>query len=253
MAAFSADLSGHVALVTGASSGIGRHCATLLARHGAKVVGVARRGDALRDWQAEVGGDRATALEADLLGGDGEIARVAKDATDAFGPPDIVVNAAGVNLRQHANDVTPDGWDTTLDLNLRVPFFLAQALVDGMREKGWGRIINFASLQSTRAFASGIAYGASKGGVVQLTRAMAEAWSADGIIANAIAPGFFPTELTGPVFLDANKADANAKQTCIGRNGEMADLDGPVLFFASDACGYVTGQVIGVDGGFTAK
>ena len=122
-----------------------------------------------------------------------------------------------------------------------------------MRERRWGRIINFASLQSRRAFTNGIAYGASKGGVEQMTRAMAEAWSKDGINANALAPGFFPTELTGPVFADAKVSAKHAASTCIGRNGEMADIEGPLLFLASDASAYVTGQVLFVDGGYTAK
>jgi NAD(P)-dependent dehydrogenase (short-subunit alcohol dehydrogenase family) len=108
-------------------------------------------------------------------------------------------------------------------------------------------------LQSRRAFPGGLAYGASKGGVEQLTRAMAEAWSAFGITANALAPGFFPTELTGPVFSDPELAARNAAQTCIGRNGDLADLDGPLLFFCSEASAYVTGQTLFVDGGFTAK
>jgi NAD(P)-dependent dehydrogenase (short-subunit alcohol dehydrogenase family) len=122
-----------------------------------------------------------------------------------------------------------------------------------MRKKGWGRIINFASLQSRRAFTNGIAYGASKGGVEQMTRAMAEAWSRDGINANALAPGFFHTELTGPVFADPSVSAMHAAATCIGRNGEMADIEGPLLFLASDASAYVTGQLLFVDGGYTAK
>ncbi len=122
-----------------------------------------------------------------------------------------------------------------------------------MRDKGWGRIVNFASLQSFRAFPGGIAYGATKGAITQLTRAMAEAWSRDGINANAIAPGFFKTELTAAVFDDAGRAARNAEQTCIGRNGELDDLDGPLLFLCSDASRYVTGHVLMLDGGFTAK
>jgi NAD(P)-dependent dehydrogenase (short-subunit alcohol dehydrogenase family) len=122
-----------------------------------------------------------------------------------------------------------------------------------MKAAGWGRIINIASLQSTRAFENGIAYGAAKGGIVQLTRAMAEAWSRHGIMANAIAPGFFPTELTAPVFGNAELASHHARNTAVGRNGELSDLRGPLLFFASDASGYVTGQTLPVDGGYTAK
>ena len=118
-----------------------------------------------------------------------------------------------------------------------------------MKERGWGRIVNFASLQTTRAFPSGIAYGASKGGVSQMTRAMAEAWSGDGINTNAIGPGFFPTELTAAVFADEARAARNAAQTCIGRNGRIEDIDGPLLFLCSDAAVYVTEQVLMVYGG----
>src|SRR3546814_3278633 len=122
-----------------------------------------------------------------------------------------------------------------------------------MRAKGEGRIINIASLQSARAFPGGMAYGASKGGVAQLTRAMAEAWSRDGITANAIAPGFFPTELTAAVFADDVGAAALAAPIASRRNGRLEDLDGPTVFLDSAASAYVTGQIIYVDGGFTAK
>lgn len=107
-----------------------------------------------------------------------------------FGPPDIVIHAAGLNTRQAADDVTPEGWEATLAVNLTAPFFLSQALVPAMKARAWGRIVNFASLQSFRAFPGGIAYGASKGGLLQMTRAMAEAWSPHGITANALGPGF---------------------------------------------------------------
>ena len=214
-------------------------------------MGTARRADRLQDWRSETTGETA-ALPADLSSP--KIARdIAARAAEPFGAPDILVNAAGINTRQAADDVTVDGWRTTLDLNLAVPFFLAQALVPAMRAKDQGRIVNFASLQSFRAFPGGLAYGASKGGIAQLTRAMAEAWSRDGITANALAPGFFPTELTGPVFADPERAARNAAQTCMGRNGTMDDIVGPALFLCSDASAYVTGQVLSVDGGFTAR
>jgi NAD(P)-dependent dehydrogenase (short-subunit alcohol dehydrogenase family) len=245
------SVEGRVACVTGASSGLGRAVATILARAGAKVVGIARRADALEAWRAESGGETA-ALAADL-GDRVTLNKIAESTASFFGAPDILVNAAGVNTREAADDVTADGWDRTIHLNLTVPFFLAQACAGAMKARGWGRIVNFASLQSRRAFRGGIAYGASKGGVEQLTRAMAEAWSASGINANALAPGFFPTELTGPVFSDPARAARNAEQTCIGRNGRMEDLEGPLLFLCSHASDYVTGQVMFVDGGFSAK
>lgn len=245
------DLTGRTACITGASSGLGRRAAIALAAAGAQVVAVARRAEALESLCAEIGSNAAS-VAADVAD------RSALDALRAavaapFGAPDIVIHAAGVNTRQPADEVTAEGWDQTLALNLSAPFFLSQALVPAMKERGWGRIVNFASLQTTRAFPGGIAYGASKGGIGQLTRAMAEAWSPFGITANAIGPGFFPTELTQAVFGDEARAARNAAQTCIGRNGRLEDIDGPLLFLCSEASAYVTGQILMVDGGFTAK
>lgn len=245
------NVTGKVVCVTGASSGLGRSAATFLASSGARVVGVARRSDHLESWRSETDGDTA-AIAADLSDRSA-ISEIAGEVSKPFGAPDILINAAGINTRQHADSVSAEGWDKTMDLNLAAPFFLAQGLVGAMKEKGWGRIINFASLQSRRAFANGISYGISKGGVEQMTRAMAEAWSGYGITATALAPGFFRTELTGPVFADPVLAKRNADQTCIGRNGEPDDLHGPLMFLCSTASNYVTGQVLFVDGGFTAK
>ena len=244
------DLTGKVACVTGASSGLGQHAASTLVAAGASVVGIARRAPALEAWQAQAG-ERAFGLAADLSSADME--SLATKIAEPFGAPDIVVHAAGLNARQTADDVTAEAWDMTLSVNLSVPFFLSQALVPAMKSKGWGRILHFASLQTTRAFPGGIAYGTTKAGVAQMTRAMAEAWSGNGITSNAIGPGFFPTELTAPVFDDPERAARNAAQTCIGRNGRMEDIEGPLLFLCSEASSYVTGQVLMVDGGFTAK
>ncbi|NNE89397.1 MAG: SDR family oxidoreductase [Silicimonas sp.] len=245
------DLTGRVACITGASSGLGRRAAITLAAAGANVVGVARRREALQSLKDEVGGAAAFVV-ADVADREG-ISSLRDAVSEPFGAPDIVVHAAGINTREAASDVTPAGWDKTLALNLSAPFFLSQTLVPEMQTKGWGRIVNFASLQTFRAFPGGIAYGASKAGVGQMTRAMAEAWSASGITANAIGPGFFPTELTEAVFSDPDRAARNAEQTCMGRNGTMEDMDGPLLFLCSDASSYVTGQILMVDGGFTAK
>lgn len=245
------DLAGKTACVTGASSGLGQVMADALVANGARVVGVARRKAALENWTAGRTGQAAFVVSD--LGSVSDYAELAAAVSEPFGSPDILINAAGINLRQSADQVTHQGWQSTLDLNLTVPFFLAQALVPSMRKKNWGRIVNVASLQTYRAFANGIAYGASKAGVGQLTRAMAEAWSPHGIMANAVAPGFFKTELTGPVFANTDLAEHHARQTCIGRNGEPRDIAGPVVFLCSDAAGYVTGQILAVDGGYTAK
>jgi NAD(P)-dependent dehydrogenase (short-subunit alcohol dehydrogenase family) len=215
---------------------------------------VARRASQLADAVAAIqaaGGDVA-GLARDLAD-PAAMDDLVREAAEAFGPPDILVNAAGVNLREAPEAITPESWHHTLTLNLTIPFFLARACVPGMKAQGGGRIVNIASLQSQRAFANGMAYGTAKGGVVQLTRAMAEAWSRDRITANAIAPGFFPTELTAPVFADEARAAQLAAQTAIGRNGRLEDLDGITVFLASAAAAYITGQVIFVDGGFTAK
>lgn len=245
------DLTGRVACVTGASAGLGQHSARVLAAAGAKVVGVARRAEALDDWRAAIG-ENAAVVAADLSDRSA-LQDIAAQIAAPFGSPDIIVHAAGINTREAADDVSDEGWDVTMNLNLAAPMFLTQAFAPAMKAKGWGRVVNFASLQTSRAFPGGIAYGASKAGIAQLTRAMAEVWSRDGITANAIGPGFFPTELTGPVFADPERAARNAQQTCVGRNGALSDMDGPLLFLCSDASAYVTGQLLMVDGGYTAK
>jgi NAD(P)-dependent dehydrogenase (short-subunit alcohol dehydrogenase family) len=248
------DLSGKRALVTGGNSGIGAAMARALGLAGARVLLVARReaelSAAAQLLQAE--GIDAETLSADLV--DARAAKVAAQvAQQRMGGIDILVNAAGVNLRQPFADVTPEAWQAQLALHLSAPFFLTQSLAPGMAARGWGRILNIASLQSWRAFADSSPYGAAKGGIVQLTRAIAQEWGRKGITCNAIGPGFFPTALTAPVFADAALADKHAQQTCLGRNGELDDLHGVAVFLASDASRYITGQTLMVDGGYTAR
>ena len=245
------DVKDYVVCVTGASSGLGRATAKILADRGAYVVGIARSKGELEAWENSCDGETGS-VAADLCNRE-DLPRIIQEATELFGAPDILINAAGVNLRRPADIVSQEEWDQTIELNLNAPFFLAQALVPAMRAKKWGRIINFASLQSRRAFPDGIAYGATKGGIEQLTRAMAEAWSRDGILSNALAPGFFPTKLTEPIFSKENLAEEQSQRTCIGRNGTIEDLEGPLLFLCSNASNYITGQTIFVDGGYSAK
>jgi len=249
------SLQGSVGLCTGSASGIGRRMALALAQAGADLVLVDRDPTGLTEAAGEIAklpGGRSATLTADLLDRNG-LQDLAERAGEPFGAPDILVNAAGVNLREPVEEVSWDSWDQTINLNLAVPFFLARSCVAGMKARGRGRVINIASLQSFRAFPNSIPYGASKGGVAQLTRAMAEAWSTDGITANAIAPGFFPTRLTQSVFENPELASHNARMTAIGRNGELTDLDGTTVFLASAASSYITGQVLPVDGGYSAK
>ena len=249
------DLKGEVALCTGGSSGIGQRMAVALANAGADVVLVGRQEDALKEAVQAInaqGKGKAESVAADLLDREG-LVDVVTQATKYFGSPTILTNAAGVNLRQPADEITSETWDITLNINLATPFFFARACVPGMLKKGRGKIINVASLQSYRAFANSIPYGASKGGIAQVTRAMAEAWSGQGIMANAIAPGFFRTALTAKVYDNADLVEHNAKMTAIGRNGEVEDIDGLTVFLAARASDYITGQVISLDGGYTAK
>lgn len=244
------SLKGKVALVTGATSGIGHRQAVALSEAGASVIAVGRSQARLDALMNELSGPGVTVV-CDLVNAD--LSTAFTDALESSGGVDILCNTAGVNLREPAEQITPESWQQTLYLNLTVPFFLARELVPLMQKRGGGKIINIASLQSERAFPNSAAYGASKGGIAQLTRAMAEAWSSEGICSNAIGPGFFPTALTAKVFEDPELAAKNASQTAIGRNGELKDLDGITVFLASAASDYITGQVIYVDGGFTAK
>ncbi|MFO1282850.1 MAG: SDR family oxidoreductase [Burkholderiales bacterium] len=244
------DLGGRTALVTGGNSGIGEAMATALGLAGARVVLMARReteldaaAERLRDRGVEARGVPCDLADATAIG----------PACARVGEVDILVNAAGINLRQPFDRVSAEAFDRHLAIHLRAPFLLVQALAPAMKARAWGRIINLASLQSTRAFPDSAPYGTAKGGIVQLTRAIAQAYSPHGITCNAIGPGFFPTPLTAPVFADPARAAANAAQTAIGRNGRLDDLHGATVFLASDASAYVTGQTLMVDGGFTAK
>jgi NAD(P)-dependent dehydrogenase (short-subunit alcohol dehydrogenase family) len=248
------DLTGRVGLVTGGNSGIGLAMARALGQAGAKLVLVARRGKELEEAASALKseGIAAVPVVADLAAKDAAV--IVAAATRARGLAiDILVNAAGINLRQPFEQVSADAFDLHMALHLRAPFLLTQAFAPDMASRGWGRIINIASMQSFRAFPDSAPYGAAKGGVLQLTRAIAEQWSRHGVTCNAIAPGFFPTPLTAPVFEDAERAGRVAAQTAVGRNGAMNDLTGVTVFLASDASRYITGQTLAVDGGFTAK
>ncbi|KUL38180.1 dehydrogenase [Streptomyces sp. NRRL F-4489] len=246
------SLAGRRALVTGGSSGIGRAIAEALAGAGAAVVLMARRPDPLRtaaeelraagrtaDWVAADLGDRAA-----LWAGADEVAR-------RFGEPDILVNAAGVNPRPPMGELTTEEWDRTLAVNLHAPFLLGQRFGPGMAERGWGRILHLASQQAVRAFGNSGAYGVSKAGLAGLTRSQAEAWSRHGVSVNALAPGFVHTPLNEAVFADPVRAEAMARRTMAGRNGEADDFAAAAVFLAGPGAAYVTGQTLFVDGGFS--
>ena len=245
-------LGQRMALITGGSSGIGLAMAEALGQAGAKVILAARREDQLLEGQSTLKdlGIACDIAMADLGLSDGPDHLITALRGQHV---DILINAAGINLRKPFNEVSVEDFDLHMALHVRAPFRLTQLLAPAMATKGYGRIINIASLQSYRAFPNSAPYGAAKGAIVQLTRAIAEEWSRHGVTCNAIAPGFFPTALTAPVFADSNMAALRAGQTAIGRNGELADLAGATIFFASASSAYVTGQTLGVDGGFLAK
>jgi gluconate 5-dehydrogenase len=247
------SLDGRVAVVTGGSSGIGRAMARALSGAGARVVLVARGTGALKEtaeW-LRAGGGQAAWVSADL-GDRASLEPGADEAASAFGEPDILVNSAAVNLRPPLAALTTAEWDLTMAVNLSAPFLLGQRFGPVMARRGWGRIINVASQQAARAFGNSGGYGAAKGGLVSLTRSQSEAWASSGVCCNAISPGFVLTPLTRDVASDPARSAALAARTMIGRNGEAEDFEGIAVFLASPAGGYLTGQLIFVDGGFSA-
>jgi len=250
LAAF--DLSGHTALVTGASSGIGRSFVAALADAGAAVVAVARREDRLKALADELGSDRVAYVVADVgdLAGLPEMAAAARKP---FGDPDIVVNVAGNTVRKQADALTPDEFLSVIQVQLMAPLHVAQQFYPAMRDKGWGRVVNIGSITTSHALPGTTAYAACKSGIAGLTRAMAKDWGPDGITTNAICPGFFPTELTAPVVADEARWQGNADRTFLGRNGVTEDMHGALVFLCSEAGRYVSGQMLYVDAGFTAN
>ena len=248
------SLGGRTALVTGGSSGIGRAMAGALARAGANVVVLARAEPGLADTvlALRAAGGTAAWVSADLADRAG-LERGARAAAEKFGEPDILVNSAGLNLRPPMNALTVAEWDQTMAVNLTAPFLLGQVFGPRMAARGWGRIINVVSQQAARAFGNSGAYGASKGGLASLTRSQSEAWAPSGVRSNAVSPGFVATPMTRHTVSEPASAAALAARTMIGRNGEAADFEGIAVFLASRASEYVTGQVICVDGGFSAS
>jgi NAD(P)-dependent dehydrogenase (short-subunit alcohol dehydrogenase family) len=247
------SLAGRVAVVTGGNSGIGWGIAGALSRAGAAVVLIAREESRLRDCagQLRAAGGRAAWASADL-GDRAALERAAQQAAERFGEPDILVNCAAVNLRPPLAELSAADWDTTIAVNLTAPFLLGQRFGPGMAARGWGRIINITSQQAARAFGNSGGYGAAKGGLASLTRSQSEAWARRGVCCNAISPGFVATPMTAPVASDPVRSAALVARTMTGRTGEAGDFAGAAVFLASPASDYVTGQVIYVDGGFSA-
>ena len=248
------SLEGRTAVVTGASSGLGAHFARVLHGAGAKVVVAARRLDRLDALAAELGED-ATAVACDVTVDDDLVALAEVGAEVGGGAVDVLVNNAGIGLPIAAEDEPYDEFRRVIDVNLSSIFRLSQLVARPMIERRRGSIVNVASMLGLVASApiKQASYCASKGGVVNLTRELGCQWARKGLRVNALAPGWFPSELTDDMWND-DSSIAFVKQNCpMGRRGELDELDGSLLFLASDASTYVTGQVLAVDGGWTAR
>ncbi|GAB2479681.1 glucose 1-dehydrogenase [Promicromonospora xylanilytica] len=245
------SLQGRTAVVTGGSSGIGRAIAEALAQAGAHTVLVARGAGRLAEVAAGLR-ERGCAVDtvvADLSTRDG--IHAAADGIAAAGQPDIVVNSAGINLRPHLGQVDQETWDVTMTVNLEAPFLLGQRFAPTMAERGFGRLIHISSQQAHRSFVDSGVYGVSKGGLESLARSQSEAWSPRGVTANTLVPGFVLTPLNQRLQDDAEKVEALAARTTVGRNGVPEDFAGAAVFLASESSAYVTGHSLFVDGGFS--
>jgi len=250
MSAF--DLTGKVAIVTGASRGLGQTFARALARAGADLVITSRTLESLTPSQAEIAslGRRAVALELDVRSED-SIRAMVSDASKAYPRLDILVNNAGCNVRKKAVDVTWDDWNLILDTNLRGAFFVAQLVAKQMIPHGRGRIINIGSVTSVMGYAGLGPYGASRGGIRQVTMSLADDWGPHGITVNCLAPGWFKTDQNKVMYEDPEWVASLVDRIPVRRPGQPSDLEGPIVFLASDASKYVTGQTLLVDGGIS--
>jgi len=248
------SLDGQVAVVTGASSGLGRRFARVLHGAGATVVVAARRADRLDELAAELG-DRVVVVPADMADDDSVIA-LAEAAEAVAGHVDVLVNNAGVGGTTPAELETMERWRSTMAVNLDGLFLLSQQVGIGMIERGHGSIVNIASILGLVGSApiKQAAYCASKGAVVNLTRELGAQWGRKGVRVNAIAPGWFMSEMTEQdMFGDDSSMEFIRRNAPMGRAGGEHELDGALLFLASNASTYVTGQTIAVDGGWTAR
>jgi NAD(P)-dependent dehydrogenase (short-subunit alcohol dehydrogenase family) len=246
------DLSGRVAIVTGTSRGLGQYMGRALARAGADLVITSRKRDSLSAFKEEIEvlGRRAVPLELDVRDYD-SIQRMVESAQQAFGKIDILVNNAGCNVRKPAVEVTWDDWNLVLDTNLRGTFFVAQAVARLMIPRGYGRIINIGSVTSVCGYAGITPYCASRGGVKQLTMSLADDWGRHGITVNCLAPGWFETAQNRILYENKEWVEYLCDRIPLKRPGQPSDLDGAVVFLASEASEYVTGQTLLVDGGIS--
>jgi gluconate 5-dehydrogenase len=246
------DLTGKIALVTGASRGLGQTFARALARAGADLIITSRDPIALQSFQSEVEalGRKALPLALDVRD-QKSIQKMVEAAISHFGRIDILVNNAGCNVRKPAVDITWDDWNLVLETNLRGTFFVAQAVARHMIAKKSGRIINIGSVTCVAGYAGLGPYGASRGGVKQLTMSLADDWGVHGITVNCLAPGWFKTRQNAVMYENQEWVEYLTDRIPLKRPGQPTDLEGAVVFLASDASAYITGQTLLVDGGIS--
>ena len=246
------DLSGKVALITGTSRGLGQYFARALARAGADIAMTSRDRQTLAPFADEIHTLGRKTFSVDLDVRDYDSIQRAVSAVEAhFGQIDILVNNAGCNIRKPAIDVSWEDWNTVLDTNLRGSFFVAQAVARGMIQRSYGRIINIGSVTAVAGYAGLGPYGASRGGIKQLTMSLADDWGSSGITVNCLAPGWFRTQQNKVLYENAAWVEYLSDRIPLKRPGLPDDLDGAVVFLASESSRYITGQTLLVDGGIS--
>ena len=243
------SLKGRKALVTGASRGIGQALAIGLAQAGADLVITARSTDSLEETANSI---HSLGRSVQSIACDQQNVKDIRAKLGNLGPIDILVNNAGVEDVCPAKDIEEELWDKILDTNLKGAFFTAQVVGKSMEAKKHGSIINLASLTSFVGVPTAVPYGSSKSGITGMTRALATEWANVGIRVNAIAPGYFRTDMTEVFYQNEDWAEGMQAKIPLGRFGQMQDLVGATIFLASGASSYITGQILGIDGGYLA-
>jgi 2-dehydro-3-deoxy-D-gluconate 5-dehydrogenase len=246
------DLSGKIAIVTGANTGIGQGIALALAAAGADIAAVGRTPAQETVEKVRALGRRGEIVSADLSTIE-PVGRVVDEAVDKLGGLDILVNNAGIIRRADSLDFTEADWDAVVDTNLKSVFFLCQAAAKHMVANGGGKIINIASMLTFQGGIRVPSYTASKSGIGGLTKLLANEWAAKGINVNAIAPGYIATNNTAALQADENRNRSIMERIQAGRWGDPADMGGAAVFLASAASDYVQGHILAVDGGWLAR